>query len=281
MTGPDWTATPADLLRIETIEPAEGRPLAVAQAGRPEGVPILFLHGIGSAGRAFDAQLAHFSGTRWCIAPDAPGYGDSAHDPTIAGLDDYADRWAGLLDHLGVATADVVGVSWGGVQATRLATRHPDRVRSLVLADSSRGSGVNPERAAGMRSRLDDLRREGVRAFAAARASRLVSGAAPDELRRRVGDLMAWSVRLDGYAQAVESMASTDNTDDLRSITVSTLVICGADDVVTPPSESDLLAELVEGAQRAQIAEAGHLANQERPARFNAALASFWADITG
>lgn len=273
---PDWTITGVDRVRTRTVNS-----IAVAEAGEPGGVPLLLLHGIGSAGRAFDPQLAHFSSRRWCLAPDAPGYGGSADDPSIASLDDYADRWAGLLDALDVAVADVLGVSWGGVQATRLAARHPGRVRRLVLADSSRGSATSPEKAAAMRSRFDDLTREGVEGYSRARAPRLLAPSAPEELTRQVAGLMAWSVRPPGYAQAVESMASTDNSDCLRAIAVPTLVIHGAEDRVTPPEESAVLAALLPDSRLVEIPDAGHLANQERPGPFNRAVEAFLDETPG
>lgn len=267
---PDWSRTGADQVRSTVINT-----IAVNQAGEPHGTPLLFLHGIGSAGLAFDAQLARFSPIRWCLAPDAPGYGGSADDPSIASLDDYADRWAAMLDALDVEQADVLGVSWGGVQATRLAARHPERVRRLILADSSRGSNTHPDKAAAMRSRFDDVQREGVEAYARSRAPRLLAESTPDELRRQVAGLMAWSVRPAGYAQAVESMASTDNSDCLRVIDVPALVIYGAEDRITPPEESAVLADLLPNSRLVEIPAAGHLANQEQPDAFNDAVESF------
>ena len=253
--------------------------IAVAESGEPVGEPLLFLHGIGSAGCAFDAQLAHFADQRWCLAPDAPGYAGSHDDLTISSMDDFADRWIGLLDELGVERATLIGVSWGGVTAARIAARFPARISALVLADSSRGSGRSSDSAVAMRSRLDDLDREGIEAFSAARAPRLVSSDASAALVDRVATTMSSSVRLPGYGQAVESMASTDNTEILRSITVPTLVLVGALDVVTTPAESATIADLIPGARLLQIPDAGHLANQEQPDAFNQTVAGFLASI--
>ena len=251
--------------------------IALAEAGATTGEPLLFLHGIGSAGCAFDAQLAYFARERWCIAPDAPGYAASDDDPAIRSMDDLADRWVRLLDELSVRRAILIGVSWGGVAAARVAARHPRRVAALVLADSSRGSGRTPTSAAAMRSRLDDLSRDGVGAFSAARAPRLVSPRAPAALVERVAHTMERAVRMPGYGQAVEMMATTDNTEALRAITAPTLVLVGALDVVTPPTEAAALADLIAGARFCPIADAGHLANQEQPEVFNQAVGDFLA----
>ncbi len=247
----------------------------VAEAGSPDGHPILFLHGIGSSRGGFSAQLAHFGRTRWCLAPDAPGYADSDDDPAIASLDHYVDRYLDLLDTVGSERADVVGVSWGGVVAARLAATHPGRVGRLVLADTSRGSAIDPDRAAAMRSRPDVLGSEGAADFARGRAPRLLSPTAPADLIDEVAADMAAAIRLPGYGQAAASMADTDHTALLATISVPTLVVVGEADVVCPPAEALILTDLVPGASLVTIPEAGHLANRERPEAFNRAVETF------
>lgn len=249
--------------------------LAVSESGRPDGHPILFLHGIGSSRRGFAAQLAHFGADRWCLAPDAPGYADSGDDPAIASLGHYVDRFVALLDDVGAERADVVGVSWGGVIAARLAVTRPDRVGRLVLADTSRGSGVDPIRAAAMRSRPQLLRDEGVERFARTRAPRLLSPAAPPELIASVAADMAAAIRLPGYGQATSSMAETDHTDLLPAISSPTLIVVGEADAVCPPAEAEILTGLVPAASLVIVPGAGHLANREQPEAFNRAVETF------
>ncbi|MEU0066529.1 alpha/beta hydrolase, partial [Streptomyces albidoflavus] len=106
----------------------------VTEAGT-EGPLVLCLHGIGSSSASFAAQLAGLSPVARVVAWDAPGYGRSADPDTAPGLDGYADAAAGLIRARG-GSAHVIGVSWGGVIALRLALRHPDLVASLVVADS-------------------------------------------------------------------------------------------------------------------------------------------------
>lgn len=250
-------------------------PLAVSQAGQPEGRPILFLHGIGSSRRGFGAQLDHLGPIRWCLAPDAPGYGDSDDDPTIASLDHYVDRFLALLDGVEAERVDLVGVSWGGVIAARLAATRPDRVGRLVLADTSRGSGVDPDRAVAMRDRPRLLAAEGPEAFARARAPRLLSPSAPPELVDAVAADMAAAIRLPGYRQAAESMAATDHTELLGSIEAPSLVVVGEADVVCPPEEASILTGLLPDASLVIVRGAGHLANREQPSAFNEAVEAF------
>jgi 3-oxoadipate enol-lactonase len=240
-----------------------------------QGPTVLCLHGIGSGATAFEPQAEELAGSLRLLAWDAPGYGKSPDPARPMSMDDYADAAAHLLGRLSDGPAHVVGVSWGGVIGARLALRHPRAVKSLVLADSSRGSGQTVEQAAAMRARADDLEALGPAAFAAARAPRLLSPKAPRQLVERVGQTMADSIRLPGYRYAAEAMAATDLTAELAAISAPTLVLCGRDDEVTGVPESQALAGGIPDAVFVTLRNAGHLANQEQPGSFNAWLQAF------
>ncbi|GAA3108077.1 alpha/beta fold hydrolase [Streptosporangium carneum] len=239
------------------------------------GGPVLLLHGIGGSSGSFAAQIPALSTRHRVLAWDAPGYGRSGDPSTPPGMSGYAALAASLLP----GPAHVVGVSWGGVVATRLALEHPGLVRSLVLADSTRGSGRTPEQAAAMRGRAAELERLGGSAFAAARGPRLLSPQAPQELVDRVVTAMERSIRLPGYTYAASAMAGTDHNDVLGSLSVPVLVVVGDQDRVTGVAESQAIAAAVPGARLAVVPGAGHLANQERPEEFNRLVLDFLASV--
>ncbi len=149
----------------------------VEEAGTT-GPLLLCLHGIGSSSASFVAQLEAFSGAFRVVAWDAPGYGRSPDPDRPLDLDGFADAAAEVIRARG-GRAHVLGVSWGGVIALRLALRHPALVASLIVADSGPGSGTDPEKAAAMRARVPELERLGPRAFAERRGPRLVSPTRP------------------------------------------------------------------------------------------------------
>lgn len=234
------------------------------------GTPVLLLHGIGGSHASFRAQLGALAWAHRVLAWDAPGYGASADPASAPGMSGYASAAASVLDE----PAHVVGVSWGGVIATRLAVEHPERVRSLTLADSTRGSGRTADGAAAMLARAGELGRLGAEEFARRRAPRLLApGAAPDLLDALVRIMSG--VRLPGYRFAAEAMAETDHTGQLARIDVPTLVVVGEHDQVTGVAESRRLAEGIPGARLEVITAAGHAANQERPDEFNRLLLEF------
>lgn len=242
------------------------------------GTPLVLLHGIGGAAEAFDAQLSGLAGDHRVVAWDAPGYGGSADLPGEPGLDAYADAVVSVIRGLDAEPAHLLGVSWGGVIATRVAIKAPEVLRSLVLADSSRGSGRTAEGRQAMAARVADLSARGASAFAAARGPRLVAPGADPAVLEQVVALMS-RVRLRGYRNAAQVMAATDHSAQLALITTPTLVVVGGEDAVTGVAESRALAERIPDARLVEIPGAGHAANQERPAEFNAAVRAFLAEI--
>ena len=244
--------------------------------GDPSVPALLCLHVIGSCADAFQAQLSLTDRVRRrVVAWDAPGYRRSPDPAAVMGLNDWADAAAGLIERELGGSADLLGVSWGGVIAARLVLRHPELVRTLVLADSSVGSGTNPDRATAMRGRADELRRVGASRFSETRAAHLVSPDAPPELVRSIAEMLALSIRLPGYGWACESMAATDYRPDRGGVTVPTLVLVGEHDVVTPVGRAQELASLIPHSELATVAGAGHLANQERSVVFNDLIETF------
>ena len=97
------------------------------------GVPWLFLHGWGVDSSTFLPLMETLNGQGRLIAPDFPGFGQSGFPPEVWGTHEYAVLVCELLDHLAAGPCIVVGHSFGGRVAVRLAHEWPDRVRGIVL----------------------------------------------------------------------------------------------------------------------------------------------------
>lgn len=135
----------------------DGRTVAYAEYGDPDGTPVLFLHGTPGSrvlGRLFD-EAARERGVR-IVAPDRPGCGQSApwDGRTLA---DTGDFLAPVLDDAGVEEAGVVGFSGGGPHALAFAATHGDRVRSVdVVAGATPPSLGETARTARLLGRAAD-----------------------------------------------------------------------------------------------------------------------------
>jgi len=253
------------------IDTAVGR-IGVADNGTRGGAPILFLHGVGSDKNVWQPQLDHYRGVRPALAMDYPGYGESSLQPG-ATRDDYARAAFAVLDALGHERAHLCGLSLGGVVAIAMHGQAPERCASLILADTF---AVHPD-GQGIYDRSIAASGD-LRALAEARVDVLLAQPADPSIRAEVVETMA-AIEPAAYRLAAEAVWLADQGDRVAAIDVPTLVLCGALDVVTPPALSEALAASIAGAALAIIAGAGHLANLEKPAEFNAAVDSFLSRV--
>ena len=248
--------------------------VGVEERGGGNAVPIVFLHGVGSDKSVWRPQLAHFARGRRAIGFDYPGYGESG-PVADASRDDFAAAMLAAMDALHVERAHVCGLSLGGVVAIAMHAAAPGRCASLVLADSF---AIHPDGTAIHQRSVDASRAMAMRDLAEARVDMLLGSAAPPELRAEVVETMA-AIDPHAYRIGAEAVWLADQRDRAAGIAVPTLVLCGAEDRITPPALSEALAALIPGARLATIEAAGHLANAEQPRAFNAAIDAFLAEL--
>jgi pimeloyl-ACP methyl ester carboxylesterase len=194
-------------------------------------------------------------------------------------MERIADDGAALLDHLGIDEAVVGGCSMGGYAAFAFVRRHPGRARALYLQDTR--AGADAEEARANRVRLAErVASEGaavaVEAFLPKLLGETTQRDNPALVARLRERILASSPRAN--ASALRGLAArADSRPTLADVRVPTLVLVGAEDVLTPPSESEAIAAAIPGARLEVVPRAGHLANLEQPGAVNAALAAFLA----
>lgn len=238
---------------------------------------VLCLHGIGGHRQHWDDQLralgAHFTAAAW----DARGYGDSEdYDGPLAFADFSADLLR-VLDFFGVARAHLVGLSLGGRIARDFALRHPARVATLVLANTSAGfDTLTPDEVeAFIRSRRGPLEAGRTSAELAHDLARnLVSPAAVPGAYERLVAAMA-ALRKDSYLKTVEASTREDRGARIEAIAAPTLVVTSDGDRLYPAALAEAMTRRIPGARLALVSGAGHLSNLEQPEAFNAALLGF------
>ena len=213
-----------------------------------EGEPILLIHGFASniVTNWVDPGWVRtlVSARRRVIAYDNRGHGRSGkvYDPAAYGAPLMAEDGRRLLDHLGIARADVLGYSMGARIATFLALAHPDRVRSLIVG----GLGINMVRGVGGSGpiakaleapRIEDVTNDTARTFRAfAESTR--------------SDLKALAACIRGPREKIAS-------EQLATIAVPTLVAVGSNDVIAGSGAA--LASLIPHAQFLDIKGREHM----------------------
>jgi pimeloyl-ACP methyl ester carboxylesterase len=186
-------------------------------------------------------------------------------------LDGHVADVVGLLDHLGIAAAHLVGASFGAEVGLMVAARHPERVRSLAAITAT--DRATPSMLRG----VERLRRELVAARAGDRSGFydvlveeiyspqwVAAHAAEIEARRAVVAVLpdAWFEGLDGLLAATETL---DVSPLLERIVCPVLVVAAGGDRVMPPERSRALAGAIPGAERVEVPGAGHALVVERP----------------
>ena len=244
---------------------------------RGSGPTVLFLHAFPLDLAMWEGQAAALEGTHQVVRFDARGFGSSSPGEGLLTMERIADDSAAVLDYLGVGQAAVCGCSMGGYAAFALLRRHADRVRGLVLQDTR--PGADSEEGRRNRSLLaQKVLKEGASAAADAFLPKLLgetSHKTRPHLVTRVRDMIL-SASPRGIADALAGLAArADSTPTLRDVRVPTLVVCGAEDVLTPPSESEAMHRAIANSVLEIIPAAGHLANLENPAAYNEALLRF------
>ncbi len=102
-----------------------------------EGDPIIFAHGAGGNHLSWFQQVPVFRDTHRCITFDHRGFGRTADVENGPGGTAYPEDLRGLMDHLGIEKATLVAQSMGGATCMGFTVAYPERVRALVMADTT------------------------------------------------------------------------------------------------------------------------------------------------
>ncbi len=148
----------------------DGVRIAYREAGPADGVAILVLHGFTGTGASMGPAVAGLATTHRVVSPDLVGHGASDAPEAVEAYNTevVVGQLAGVLDHLGVEAAHVVGYSLGGRLGLSLAAAHAHRVLRLVLIGTTAGiedPGERARRGAADEALADSIETEGMEAF--------------------------------------------------------------------------------------------------------------------
>ena len=250
--------------------------------GDANATPLLLISGMGGSGRGWlPLQVPEFSEARPTLIYEHRGVGQSGDPGGPFTTADLADDAAALLDALGIERAHVLGAFMGGMVAQELALRHGERVARLVLV----GTYARPDaKRRWLLEKWLQMLRDGTALEVMGRERMLWT--LSDETFEQA-DLV--SGMLEGFlrdgrpmtdetlARQCEACLGHDTLDRLGGLAHSALVVCGQQDVLTPPHLARELVARLGDAHLVTVPSAAHLVMVEAAKRFNQAAIQFLA----
>jgi len=257
----------------QRVRVADDISLEVADAGPRDAPPVVLIHGNGPNCRQFAPQFTTFADRYRLIAPSLRGHGRSDM-PTTPTVEDFtvarlaADVLA-VLDHLEVERAHLVGNSLGGLVGFELAATTPERLATLTTF----GTAAQLHSSAALVWTV----RATVRVLGTTMTGRLAGRSVADrEVGRTIASLMAEADRR-AVGFVSRNIATYDYTPVLRASPVPWLLLRGGlDRGINRVLDTTLaVIDAREDAHLVDLDAAGHFANLEQPAAFDAALEGF------
>ena len=251
------------------------------EAGK--GDPVVLIHGSGPGVTSYAnwrLVLPALAENFRVVAPDMVGFGFSERPANIEyGVQTWADQVVGLMDTLELPKAHLVGNSFGGAIALRIAAQHPDRVGKLVLMGSM---GVpfpiteGLERVWGYEPSFENMRKV-LDVFAYSRD--LVNDELAEVRYRgsiQPGFQESFAAMFPAPRQRwVEAMCTPE--DEIRRLPHRTLIVHGREDQVIPLQTSLRLIELIDNADLSVFSHCGHWSMIERTKDFNRSVSEFFS----
>ena len=246
------------------------------RSGRPDGKPVISLHGIGGHASNFEQMTAQLSSYA-CWSVNLPGYGDSA--PLVRPSDflKLSDWLGAIISDLGVGAVHLVGHSIGGMIALEHACRRPDQLASLTMlgATSAFGGKDDSFKTAFLKARLSPLD-----------AGMSMQKMAEDAIPHLVGKSADESVRKAGYeslAQVPEPvwrdilacLVQFNRRDDIASLNMPVCIIAGAEDTNAPARTLQKMADTFLDAEYHCLNGVGHLLPLESPEKIGQVIGRF------
>jgi pimeloyl-ACP methyl ester carboxylesterase len=242
---------------------------------------VVLLHGFPLNARLWRPQVDAVPVGWQLVAEDLPGFGASPDTP-VRSLDVMARGVLRRLDVLGIDRAIIGGLSMGGYLTLALYRLAAERFAGMILADT-RATADNERQKEGRLKMLATVRERGASAVADEMLPKLLGATSQrerPELAATVRQMIETNTTAAIAGAVTAMMDRPDSTPMLGSISVPTLIVCGEEDVLTPPSDSEALHTGIPHSRLVLLPGAGHLSNLEAPEGFSGAVQDFLASLT-
>jgi 2-succinyl-6-hydroxy-2,4-cyclohexadiene-1-carboxylate synthase len=241
-----------------------------------EGEPVVLSHGAGGNHAIWFQQVLVLARQFKVVTWDQRSFGRTTNRAGAAGPATFAADLEALLDHLDITSAHLVGQSMGGWTTLRFAIDHPERVRSIVLADTPGGIMTAEVRHDVEQLGADALAADDLAAWEHPAIGPTTSREQPTTafLYRQIN-----SVSAPRDPKIAARLFEVDYADQASKIEVPVLLIVGEEDRLFTPQAIRSAAEVLQNARVLEISGSGHSPYFERPEPWNEAVLEFLDSI--
>jgi (E)-2-((N-methylformamido)methylene)succinate hydrolase len=239
---------------------------------------VVLIHGLGLCRHMWRDHIAYFAADYQVVSYDLLGHGDSVAPTAPTDLSLYARQLCGLLDHLQIDKAAVVGFSIGGMINRRFALDYADRLSALAILNSPHDRGDEAQTL--VEARAVAVRSEGAMATMEAALERWFT----DDYRTSYPDFMetvrVWRRQVDAqsYAEAAWVLATgvKELTRPTTPVNAPTIVITSENDSGSTPDMAGNIAREIDQAEIRIVPELKHLGLMEQPQSFTVPVIEFF-----
>jgi 3-oxoadipate enol-lactonase len=240
----------------------------------PENAPVvLFSNSLMSNFSMWDPQLAAVSAKYRVLRYDQRGHGATETTPGPYTIELLTEDAFALTEALGIERVHFVGLSMGGFSGQMMATRHPGKLRSLVLSDTA--CVMPPESL--WNERIQIAETQGIAALAQGTLERWFTAPFHQTGKSELEKVRAMilGTKAEGYIACAKAIRDMRLCDDLPKIKTPTLVLVGESDPACPVAAAQVLHKGIAGSEYVVLKSAAHLPNIEQSAAFNKAVLAF------
>ena len=251
--------------------------LSVFLEGNSKNQSIIFLHGFPYDHTMWKEQVEALSKKYFCVAYDIRGLGESPVGDGQYTMESFVDDLESILQQLKLDKPVLCGLSMGGYISFRALERMEEKFSAIVLCDT-RSEADNNEGKLKRAAAIKRINTEGLAPF----AKNFITNCFGDDYKKNSKEEFEKQIaKSSSFNPAgvkgclLAMLGRNDTTDYLSKIKIPALVICGENDVLTPPTVMKPLAEKINGVEFVIIKNSGHMSPIEKPKEVTEAIENF------
>lgn len=256
---------------------AGGIHVAYTDEGKPEGVPLIFIHGFPFNKLMWGNQVDVFKEHTRVLAYDVRGFGNTDPGTVEYSIDQFGQDLFHFMDALQIEKAVVCGLSMGGYIVLNAIEQQPERITAVILADTQCLADSDEAKSKRMNT-IASIQEKGLQEYTQDSIKKLFSESSLVNKKEEVLFIehTIQHTRSETICNTLKALAGRrEMCPFLELITIPVLIMVGQNDQITTPEVAQKMHERIAGSILHLIDHAGHVSNLENSGSFNLALLRF------